>query len=144
MDNIEDVTLLHLFHQCGHMLHANGKYSGQGRLLVQLLERGTLTQRELIQLTGRRSATLSEQLDHMEKAGLIIRTRNEQDRRNVNVALTEAGLEAAENAQNNRIQRAHTLFSSLTAEEKEQLFSLLQKLKISWNELSIESEAIQK
>lgn len=144
MDNIDDVTLLHLFHQCGHMLHANGKYRGQGRLLVQLLERGTLTQRELIQLTGRRSATLSEQLDNMEKAGLITRTRNEQDRRNVDVSLTPMGLEAAKNAQNAHIQRAHALFSVLNPEEKEQFFSLLQKLQVSWKELPLESEAIPK
>lgn len=141
MDKINDLDLLHLFHQCSHRFHANGKCHGQERLLIQLLEKGPLTQRELIDLTGRRSATLSEQLEHMEKAGYIIRTKNQQDRRNVDAALTVSGQEAAEKAQEQRIRRAHTLFSPLDEHEKEQLFQLLQKLLASWTELPCESEA---
>ena len=52
---------------------------------------GSLTQRELIELTGRRSATLSKQLDDMEKSGLILRSKNAQDKRNIDVTLTEQG-----------------------------------------------------
>ena len=52
---------------------------------------GSLTQRELIELTGRRSATLSEQLDDMEKSGLILRSKNAHDKRNIDVILTEQG-----------------------------------------------------
>ena len=52
---------------------------------------GSLTQRELIELTGRRSATLSEQLDGMEKSGLILRSKNAQDKCNIDVILTEQG-----------------------------------------------------
>lgn len=144
MDNTDDLDLLHLFHQCCHRLHANGKFHGQERLLIQLLEKGPLTQRELIELTGRRSATLSEQLELMEKSGYIIRTKNEQDRRNVDVTLTESGRKAAKEAQNHRILRAHILFSQLDQGEKEQLFRLLGKLSSSWSELSCESEAVRK
>ena len=144
MTQTDDMTLLHLFYQCSHLLHASGKYRGQGRLLVQLLKHGTLTQRELIQMTGRRSATLSEQLDNMEKAGYITRSRNETDRRNVDVSLTPLGQETAADAQRCHAERARRLFSVLNEEEKDQLSGLLQKLQISWKELPPESEAILK
>lgn len=141
MNNIDDFTLLHLFHQCNHRLHTNGKFHGQERLLILLLEQQTLTQRELIDITGRRSATLSEQLENMDKAGYIIRTRNEEDRRNVDVSLTPHGRDAAKYAKEKRIERAHTLFSELNDEEKENLFQLLSKLLLSWETLLAESEA---
>lgn len=144
MEKFDELTLLHLFYQCSHHLHANGKFHGQSRLLILLSERNTLTQRELIAFTGRRSATLSEQLENMEKAGYITRSRNEQDRRNVNVSLTPLGQEAAKTAIANRAKRADTLFSTLSAEEKEQLSHLLHKLLSAWRELSPESEAVQR
>lgn len=144
MDKIDDLNLLHLFHQCSHHLYANRRSHGQERLLILLLENGTLTQRELIKITQRRSATLSEQLEAMDKAGYITRTRNEQDRRNIDVFLTSRGEAAAKDAQNNRIKRAHTLFSVLDTEDKKQLFYLLHKLLFSWENLLSESEESQK
>lgn len=144
MNGMDDLTLLHLFHQCSHKLYTNRKAHGQERLLIQLMKRGALTQRELTDITGRCSATLSEQLENMEQAGYITRTRNEQDRRNVDVSLTPLGQEAAEEAENNRDKRARVLFSELNREEKEQLFLLLEKLLSSWENFSAESEAVQK
>lgn len=140
MKEIDDLSLLHLFYQCSHRLHANGKFRGQGRLLILLLEKGTLTQRELIELTGRRSATLSEQLENLEKNGYITRTRNEQDRRNIDVALTPLGQEAAKNVQKERAERARTCFMELDNDDKAQLFQLLERLLTFWNSISEESE----
>ncbi|MCI5648376.1 MAG: MarR family winged helix-turn-helix transcriptional regulator [Fusicatenibacter sp.] len=140
MEPMNDLTLLQTFHRCSHLLHANGKGHGQERILILLLERGPLTQRELIDLTGRCSATLSEQLENMEKSGQITRARNEQDRRNVDLALTESGREAAKKAKVSRIARAGTLFSVLDPSEKEQLLHLLEKLLPAWENLPSERE----
>lgn len=144
MDNFDELTLLHLFHQCSHQLHASGRFHGQNRLLILLSEHGSLTQRELITITGRRSATLSEQLENMEKAGYITRARNEMDRRNVDVFLTSLGEEAARDAIAHRQKRARLLFSGLDQEERKQLSHLLHKLSSSWKELDPESEAAPK
>lgn len=123
----ENVALLRLVHQCAHRLSASEKYRGQGRLLNLLRERGTLTQRELIELTGRRSATLSEQLEKMEKSGYLTRQKNQQDRRNVDVTLTDLGREAALEARADRERRAE-VFDGLTPREREELTALLEKL----------------
>lgn len=127
MKKEENVTLLRLVHQCAHRLSASEKYRGQGRLLNLLRERGTLTQRELIELTGRRSATLSEQLEKMEKSGYLTRQKNQQDRRNVDVTLTDLGREAALEARADRERRAG-VFDGLTPREREELTALLEKL----------------
>lgn len=67
----------------------------------------------MIELTGRRSATLSEQLDGMEKSGLISRCKNEQDKRNVDVELTKHGKKAAIGAMQNRQAYADELFAAM-------------------------------
>lgn len=142
MDNVDDLTLLHRFYQCSHRLHSGGKCRGQNRLLIQLLEKGPLTQRELSAVTGLRSATLSEQLDNMEKAGYITRTRNSLDRRHIDVALTPSGQDAADTAQKNRARRAERLFRVLSREEKAQLQQLLDRLLTSWEEPAEREEKI--
>lgn len=93
---------------------------------------GTLTQRELIELTGRRSATLSEQLDGMEKSELIYRHKNEQDKRNVDVGLTEKGKMAVMEAVKNRQSYADKLFDDLPQQQKQQLADLLDALLHAW------------
>ena len=132
---MDDLILLHAFYRCSHLLHASGKGLGQQRLLILLLQRGSLTQRELTDLTERRSATLSEQLDHMEQDGYIQRRRTETDRRNITITLTPAGTAAALTALEKRKTRAAALFAGLTDSEKEQLLTLLQTLMTAWESL---------
>ena len=99
-----------------------------------------MTQRELTTLTGRRSATLSEQLRNLDRAGLITRERDGADRRNLNLSLTAEGLAAAARVQAERAELARTLFAGLSPEEKRQLIGLLQKLLPLWRQLPREKE----
>ena len=66
---------------------------------------------------------------------MITRTPSETDRRTTDVQLTETGKAAAEEAKNNREQRHKQMFSCLTAEEKDLLLSLLEKVNDSWDHL---------
>ena len=59
MDSELNLRLLGMMLQSSYLMQTREKYRGQGRLLVLLNRYGALTQRELIELTGRRSATLS-------------------------------------------------------------------------------------
>ena len=130
MDNKLNLRLLGMMLQSSYIMQTREKYRGQGRLLILLHLHGSLTQRELIELTGRRSATLSEQLEGMEKAGLILRRKNEQDKRNVDVELTEQGKTAAVEAIQNRQSYADELFDALPQRKKQQLAGLLDALII--------------
>ena len=133
MDNELNLRLLGMMHQISYLMQTQEKFRGQGRLLVLLNQYGALTQRELIELTGRRSATLSEQLDGMEKSGLISRRKNEQDKRNVDVELTEQGKLAAAKALQNRQSYADELFAAVPQRKKQQLAGLLDSLLHTWD-----------
>ena len=142
MDNELNLRLLGMMHQISYLMQTQEKFRGQGRLLVLLNRYGALTQRELIELTGRRSATLSEQLEGMEKSGLILRHKNEQDKRNVDVELTEQGKLAAAKALQNRQAYADKLFAAVPQRKKQQLAGLLDALLHTW-EVPINEEEYQ-
>ena len=142
MDNELNFRLLGMMHQIAYLMQTQEKFRGQGRLLVLLNRYGALTQRELIELTGRRSATLSEQLEGMEKSGLILRHKNEQDKRNVDVELTEQGKLAAAKALQNRQSYADELFAAVPQRKKQQLAGLLDALLHTW-EIPINEEEYQ-
>lgn len=142
MDNELNLRLLGMMLQSSYLMQTREKYRGQGRLLILLYLHGALTQRELIELTGRRSATLSEQLDGMEKGGLIRRCKNEQDKRNVDVELTEQGKKAALEAFQNRQAYADELFGRMPQRKKQQLAGLLDSLLHTW-EIPIHEEEYQ-
>lgn len=133
MDNELNLRLLGMLVQSSYLMQTKEKFRGQGRLLILLYLNGTLTQRELIERTGRRSATLSEQLEGMERSGLIRRCKNEQDKRNVDVALTEQGRMAAAEAIRNRQAYADKLFDAMPHQQKRQLAELLDGLLHTWN-----------
>ena len=133
MDNALNLRLLGMMLQSSYLMQTREKYRGQGRLLILLYLHGALTQRELIELTGRRSATLSEQLEGMEKAELIVRRKNKQDKRNVDVELTEQGKKAAIEAMQNRQAYADELFAAMPQRKKQQLAGLLDSLLHTWD-----------
>lgn len=134
-EEITNLAVLKAFRQCAHFQwHRVGRFQGQGRLLILLSRQESMTQKELADITQRRSATLSEQLELMEKGGLIIREKNPNDKRNVDIRLTQKGREAAVEAENERVATADTLFSVLEDEEKEQFYRTLGKLIEAWKQ----------
>ncbi len=118
----------------GHMMR--GLYEGRGsqqRVLIVLSEMGgAATQRMLTERLQIQSGSASEVIGKLESAGYIVRTISEADRRNVEVALTEKGREAAEEAKRQREKRHEEMFLCLTETEKEELLVLLEKLSSDW------------
>jgi len=131
---ITNATLLRLFRQCSHLQRGSGRFHGQGRILVLLLANGRMTQREITEHLQRRSATLSEQLEIMEKAGLILREKNAADKRNLDIRLTGEGKQAALEAEKEFSETADALFSGLDETEKSNLYQTLRKLSAVWRE----------
>ena len=69
MDNELNLRLLGMMHQISHLMQTQEKVPWAGAAVGSFEPIWRIDQRELIELTGRRSATLSEQLDGMEKSG---------------------------------------------------------------------------
>ena len=86
---------------------------------------------EFIQI---RPASLSEMLSKMEKGGYITRARDEKDKRNVVISVTEKGKAANEKNYDKQKARAIRAFDVLTEEEKQQFHSTLRKLILAWEE----------
>ena len=79
--------------------------------------------------------SLSEILSKLECAGIIERSRNPKDRRQLTIRLTEIGWEKARIDQAARIRFRGQAFSALTHDECEQLAEMLEKIRVTWEEL---------
>ena len=127
--------LLAMLRVLGHAdrLHFDGR-GGQSRALKLLREDVAMTQRELTERLGIQPGSASELVGKLERAGLIVRTPSETDRRTADIRLTQAG--AASQAERAGAEKSGTeeLFSALTGEERKALLELLEKLYRSWSE----------
>lgn len=122
-----------LFHHASRLLarmahrHDGGSHA-QERVLSVIRDHGPLPQRELLERFGVRSASLSEVLAKLERAGRITRFRDEEDRRGFIVsAVKDASDPAAEDCDAHQVLNEN-VFAVLTVEEREQLAKLLDKL----------------
>lgn len=127
-----DEKLAMLLSRLGRAGHgaSDGK-SSQNRILHILSKSERMTQRELTAQLGIQPGSASEIIKKLETAGLITRQSNSEDRRTVDIALTDAGRVQAEasSAQHSN----YTLFDVLSEAEKQQLLALLEKLSQDWH-----------
>lgn len=121
--------LMHSEHHAAHpsALEANiGR--GQGLVLRILAEEDGLAQSEITEKLDIRPSSLGELVTKLERNGFVERRQNENDKRVVNVFLTEKGREAESQFVNPRREAAKSWFAELSEEEKEQLAELLDKM----------------
>jgi len=123
------------FERCGRLIcHCLGKRRGQGRILRALCQRGEIPQKELQELLGIQAGSMSEIAAKLEGKGLIVRVRSEEDRRKVSLSITEQGRAWVAQRDEDAIRHNRSeLFSALTAEERDTLEALLDKLSADWS-----------
>lgn len=102
-------------------------HRGQGRVLSILKLKPEISQKELSYLLDIRNQSLGELLTKLEKNGLIIRIPSDEDRRSMNISLTEKGAKQAE-----QIEKKHDdfsqIFDSLSEENQQKLHEILKQL----------------
>jgi DNA-binding MarR family transcriptional regulator len=74
------------------------------------------------------SSGTTKRLDRLERAGLIARTPDPDDRRGTLITLTAAGRELVDAASEAHLANEHRLLGSLSEGERERLAALLRKL----------------
>lgn len=117
----------------GHALRALSEGRGsQKRILILLLETGSITQRELTQRLGIQPGSASEVIAKLENAGLVTRRESEADHRTADIALTEEGKKHAEESKAKRTEQHGEMFSILSENERAQLLTLLEKVNRDW------------
>ena len=117
------------FRNISHFLRGvSGGKGSRKRILTVLLKSGPVTQTALTEYLGIRPGSASEVLSKMEAGGLIVRQENENDRRTVNIELTEKGRKEALLAAEERKRAHNELLCGLSRAEQEELLFLLEKL----------------
>ena len=109
-------------------LAAHGVSLAQYLHLRELWELNGLTQNELSQKVGIEKASSTAVLDALEKNGLVVRVRNAQDRRKVNVHLTPTGQKIREVLSPAARGVALRAVSDLSEGELDSLFSALNRV----------------
>jgi DNA-binding MarR family transcriptional regulator len=74
------------------------------------------------------SGTMTNRIDQVERAGLVVRIRDPMDRRGVLVELTPRGRDLVDAAVTAHVATEHELLSCLTDDERASLGDLLRKL----------------
>ena len=122
---------------CGHYMHFHGGgRSGREPVLCVLAKHGgQMPQQELGSFFEIKPGSLSEILAKIEAAGLIERTRDPEDRRQLFVHITDEGRRMAEAAERDREAFQLNAFTCLTVAEQEQLADMLDKIRTRWEEL---------
>ncbi|WP_174019748.1 MarR family winged helix-turn-helix transcriptional regulator [Agrobacterium fabrum] len=82
---------------------------------------------DLLAMTMVSSGTMTNRIDQLEKAGLVERIHNPQDRRSVLISLTERGFAIVEEAVSAHVDNQHRLVAHLSEEERDTLDGLLKR-----------------
>lgn len=128
---MESGNLTEMMEMCGHMLHHRPEVAsarGQGRILMILAELGQISQRQLQEMLRIQPGSMSEILSKLERKGLLTRERGE-DRRGNLLRITDAGRAAVTET---APLPEDTLFNALSAEQQDDLRSLLKLLLTDW------------
>ena len=110
-------------------LPPRGHKRGYGHILDLLSYEEGLCQQQIASLAGIRPQSVSEAIAALEGRGLVRRETGSEDKRTLLIYLTQAGEEHRLRMGEERARKAEKLFSPLSTEEKEQLFTLLQKIR---------------
>jgi DNA-binding MarR family transcriptional regulator len=99
-----------------------------GKILMVLDKYGIMTQTELASKLHIRPQSLTDSIVKLEEQGYVIRTRDENDKRELNVQITETGRETGHKIHQLHEETAHKIFSCLSDEEKEAAGTILKKV----------------
>lgn len=87
---VNEASYLFGAYVCRELEKIGMRYSYR-HVLKPLMEHESLTQLELVNITGLKAPTISITLRNMEREGIVSRNKNETDRRETHVAITEKG-----------------------------------------------------
>lgn len=102
----------------------------QFNALQYLIRDGNLTIGELSEKMALAYSTITDLVDRMEKNNLVIRVRDDKDRRVVRIKVLDKGFEILQKVLIKRIEYLEEMLNSFTEDEKQFLVKSLKKLYI--------------
>ncbi len=115
-------------------LHAHGLTVSQFGVLEALYFRGPMPVGQLAEKILRSSANLTLVIDNLAKRGLVERTRRPDDRRCIDVSLSDDGRALIAGLMPAHVTGVVDAFSALPAEEQDALAALCRRLGLAQTE----------
>lgn len=111
------------------LFREKGLTLSQFTVLELLYNRGEQTIQQIIDKVLSSSGNITVVVRNLEQLGLVIRRDNPEDRRSYLIGITQNGRELMDETFAKHMSNLAEAFSKLTTEEKEQVVSILKKLK---------------
>ena len=124
---INDISKLFM-HRIRRESERCGIPHGYHKLLMELAHNDSLTQLQLVKLTHLTAPTVSVALGKMEADGLVTRTPDPDDMRQIKVALTDRGREMDENVRRAFRETDALLTRGISEEQLEAVKPLLRQM----------------
>ncbi|TCS78729.1 MarR family winged helix-turn-helix transcriptional regulator [Pectinatus cerevisiiphilus] len=136
--NLISEKLYSLFLRCSHALsrghhQSGGMHPSQQRILSLLASSDKITQHDLLDILQIRAASLSELLTKLESKRLINRTKAANNKRSIDVEITDLGEAVAAEYADSHQAVTTKLFSVLSEDEQQLLVQLLSRLIENWH-----------
>ncbi|GLF92103.1 putative HTH-type transcriptional regulator YwhA [Bacillus safensis] len=100
----------------------------KGFILRIIYRHQSCTVKNILQEVSLSPSATTTALNHLEDEGLIIRSRNNNDRRTVWIELSESGEQIAKQMIHNRQLLVNHLFNHLSEQDKKTFFELIEKM----------------
>lgn len=128
VESLNEVSYLYGELVCCDMDKIGMRYSYR-HILKPLMENKTLTQLELVNLTGQKAPTVSITLRNMENDGIVRREKNSTDRRETHVCITDKGKKMYKKVLSSLEKADKTILNGISEDELEALVNVLEKMK---------------
>jgi DNA-binding MarR family transcriptional regulator len=91
-----------------------------------------LSPADLLTATMVTSGTMTNRIDQLAKAGLVVRAQNDRDKRSVHICLTAKGRALIDDAVEAHVKTLHRLTKALSKKELKMLNDLLRKMLLDF------------
>ncbi|MBQ8171310.1 MAG: MarR family transcriptional regulator [Oscillospiraceae bacterium] len=105
-----------------------GMRASYRHVMKPLMEQDGLTQLELVNITKLKAPTISITLRNMEREGIVRREKNDNDRRETHVFITDKGREMHAKVLEAFDKAEKTMLSGISAKELESIGKIMEKM----------------
>ncbi|MCD7929505.1 MAG: MarR family transcriptional regulator [Clostridiales bacterium] len=117
--------------RCGHYLYHHSAGPRQATVLRLLQENGTMSQRDIQETLHIQPGSVSELLSKLENKGFLLRQRDAEDKRKVNIVLTPRGQAQELRPMEETLSQRYAVLSEA---EQALVTDCLERLLASWDE----------
>ncbi|MCD8008439.1 MAG: MarR family transcriptional regulator [Clostridiales bacterium] len=117
--------------RCGHYLYHHSAGPRQATVLRLLQENGSMSQRDIQEALHIQPGSVSELLSKLENKGFLLRQRDAEDKRKVNIVLTPRGQAQELRPMEETLSQRYAVLSEA---EQALVTDCLERLLASWDE----------